>query len=334
MSAEPKAVRLDEAQCLSFAENGFLAIDRLLDDEDLTPLEDEYAALLDDLAKALVRAGKIADAHADLPFAERYTEILVDHPDLHRHFNISLPLINGAVDPETYHAHAGPAVFALLRHPKILDVVECLIGPEITCSPVQQMRMKPPERRVGGGLKGHSNVGQTTWHQDIVALLPEADDTEQLTVWLAITEATVENGCLVSVPGSHREGPKAHCANAALASEPHVPERLMARREAVPLPVKRGGVVLFNKMNIHRALPNKSTGLRWSMDLRYHPTGQASGRPAFPGFVARSRANPDQELRDPVAWARSWDEARARIVTGAYHGRIFEDRRWNDEAVC
>ena len=334
MSAEPKAVRLDEAQCRSFAENGFLAIDRLLDDDDLVALEAEYAALLDDLAAALFRAGRIAQTHAHLPFAERFTEILADYPDLHRHFNISLPLINGAVDPASYHTHAGPAVFALLRHPKILDVVECLIGPEISSSPVQQMRMKPPETRVGGGLKGHSNVGQTTWHQDIVALLPEADDTEQLTVWLAITEATVENGCLVSVPGSHREGPKPHCANAALASEPHVPEHLMARRAAVPLPVKRGGVILFHKMNVHRALPNRSAGLRWSMDLRYHPTGQSSGRPAFPGFVARSRANPSSELRDPTAWARSWDEARRRIVAGAYRGRIFEDRRWNDEAVC
>jgi len=320
MRAETATVRLDESQCRSFAENGFLAIDRLLDDDDLAPLEAEYAALLDDLATALLRAGRIAEAHAHLPFAERYTEILAGYPDLHRHFNISLPLINGAVDPETYHAHAGPAVFALLRHPKILDVVECLIGSGISSSPVQPMRMKPPERRVGGDLKGHSNVGQTTWHQDIVALLPEADDTDQLTVWLAVTEATVENGCLVSVPSPHREGPKPHCANAALASEPHVPGRLMAGRGAVALPVRRGGVVLFHKMNVHRALPNRSAGLRWSMDLRYHRTGQASGHPAFPGFVARSRANPDSELRDPAAWARSWDEARARIVTGAYRG--------------
>lgn len=42
------------------------------------------------------------------------------------------------------------------------------------------------------------------------------------------------------------------------------------------------------------------------MDLRYNPIGQHSGREAFPGFVARSRANPDSELDDPKVWASIW----------------------------
>ena len=164
--------------------------------------------------------------------------------------------------------------------------------------------------------------------------MPEADETEQLTVWVAITEATVENGYLVSVPGSHREGPKAHCSQLAIASEPQVPDKLMEGREAVPLPVKRGGVVLFHKMNVHRTLSNRSQALRWSLDLRYHPIGQTTGRPAFPGFVARSRLDPDSELHDADVWAGNWEAARKTIVSGAYRDRIFEDTRWNDAAVC
>jgi hypothetical protein len=92
--------------------------------------------------------------------------------------------------------------------------------------------------------------------------------------------------------------------------------------------------VLFHKMNIHCALPNHSRDLRWSVDLRYHPTGQATGRPAFPGFVARSRANPASELRDPAEWAALWEAARQRIVSGEYRGPIFADSRWSDPAVC
>jgi len=325
---------LTAAQVSSFETNGFLVIDRLLSNDDLAPIEAEYAALLDTLADTLHRRGLIPERFGDLEFGDRYSRIIECFPNLHRHFNISLPLINGAVDPADFHMHSGPAVFNLLRHPKILDAVETLIGTEISSSPVQQMRMKPPERAVDASLKDHSNVGATTWHQDIVALLPEADATNQLTVWLAITDATVENGCLVSVPGSHREGPKPHCSNLALASEPQVPDAVMDGRTAVPLPVSRGGAVLFHKMNVHRALPNRSTTLRWSMDLRYHPTGQATGRPAFPGFVARSRARPETELRDPVAWARSWETARETIVDGRYPDRLFEDTRWNDAAVC
>ncbi len=325
---------LSAEQLDSFEEHGFLAIESLVDPDDLQEIEDEYAVLLDGLADRLFAEGAISGRFADLEFGDRYSRIIAEYPELHRFFNVSLPLLNGEIDPETFHMHSGPAVFNLMRHPKILDVVEAIVGPEIYSSPVQQMRMKPPEKALHGDLKNHSNVGATTWHQDIVALLPEADDTRQLTVWLAVTEATVENGCLVSVPGSHREGPKVHCSNLALASEPQVPDKVMAGREAVPLPVGKGGVVLFHKMNVHRALPNRSDALRWSIDMRFHPTGQATGRPAFPGFVARSRAHPETELRDADAWAKSWDRARNDILSGRYHGRLFEDTRWNDAAVC
>ena len=40
-------------------------------------------------------------------------------------------------------------------------------------------------------LRLHSNIGMTTWHQDIVALLPDADDTRIVTVWVPLTDAFV-----------------------------------------------------------------------------------------------------------------------------------------------
>lgn len=243
-------------------------------------------------------------------------------------------MINGTIDAAAFNVHTGPAVFSLLRNPRVLDIVECIVGPEIRSSPVQQMRMKPPEKDVAPGSRVHSNVGMTTWHQDIVALLPEADETEQLTVWIAVTDATEENGCLVCAPGSHRLGPAVHCANDELASEPNVPVAFMEERPVVPLPVNRRGVILFHKFNIHCALPNRSNALRWSIDLRYHPTGQPSGRPAFPGFVARSRSHPDSEQRDHASWARSWHEARTRILGGRYTGPIFAASRWSDPTIC
>jgi ectoine hydroxylase-related dioxygenase (phytanoyl-CoA dioxygenase family) len=330
----PHHSALSADQIASFNQNGFLAIDSLVPPDDFLPIENEYSELLDRIARKLFSEGEISRLFDDMPFGDRYSSIIGEYPELHRFFNISLPLLNEGIERSSFSMHSGPAVFNLMRHPKILDVVEAIIGPEIYSSPVQQMRMKPPARSLHGNLASHSNVGATTWHQDIVALLPEADETQQITVWLAITEATLENGCLTSIPGSHAEGPKAHCSNLAIASEPQVPDKLMQGRNAKPLPVKKGGAILFHKMNVHRALPNLSDGLRWSMDLRYHPTGQATGRPAFPGFVARSRTNPEQELRDAAAWSQSWDKARDDILSGRYGGRLFEDTRWNDEAVC
>ena len=62
--------------------------------------------------------------------------------------------------------------------------------------------MKPPLRSLDRERAEHSNVGATSWHQDTVALTADADETEMLTLWVAMTEAAVENGCLMSIPGA------------------------------------------------------------------------------------------------------------------------------------
>ncbi len=331
------ASHLSSSQLRSFDENGFLAIESLLEEDDLTPIEREYAELLDQVADKLYSRGLIPSRFEDLPFGERYARMLGAYPYLYAFLNISLPLINGPVEPEDFSMHAGPAVFELLRNPKLLDLVESILGPEITSNPIQQMRLKPPERGLDRKTAENSNIGATTWHQDTVAILPEAEGTRRLTAWVAITEATEENGCLLSVPGSHRNGEVPHCPGRLLASEPHIPESVMGDQKVVALPIKRGGVVLFNKHNYHCALPNRSGSLRWSLDLRYTPVGQPTGRPAFPGFVARSRSNPASELRDAGEWKRLWDEARERIVSGRYKGLIFEHKRWDayaDTPIC
>ena len=239
-------------------------------------------------------------------------------------FNISLPLINGHVDPDTYDAYLPDALFHLQRDPHILDLVESLIGSEIASSPVQQMRIKPPQSKIGAANVAHSNVGVTTWHQDTVAVLPEAVNTRQVTVWVAVTDADRENGCLVSIPGSHREGELAH-EPGRIAREPTVPESVINGRSGVALPVRRGGVVLFHRFNIHSSLPNLSDRMRWSVDIRYHPVGEASGRPAFPGFTARSRQSPETELREASAWRANWEAARQRIINGEHGGVVFRD---------
>ena len=74
--------------------------------------------------------------------------------------------------------------------------------------------------------------------------------------------------------------------------------------------------------------------MRWSMDLRYNPIRQGSGRPAFPAFVARSARRPESALEDFEAWKAMWYDARETIVSGAYPDLIFEDVRWNDHTVC
>jgi len=321
---------LTNQQLDSFHTNGFLVIEDVLSEQCLRSLEHEYEQLLDNLVRKLYLAERIPSIYSEQPFSERFTSVASHYPECIDHFNISLPLVNGAVDADSYIAHTGPAVFGLLRNNQILDVVESVIGPEICSSPVQQMRLKPPQTKLSRDGVAHSGIGLTTWHQDTVAVLPEADNTNQLTVWIAVTDANEENGCLVSIPGSHLEGAHSHVPGI-IPREPTIPESIISGRKGVALPVKKGGLVIFHKQNIHCSLPNRSDHLRWSVDVRYHPIGQASGRPAFPGFVARSRSNPDAELKDPKLWSQMWQTARTKIIQGEYQGPVFHD--WENQSL-
>ncbi len=328
---------LTPEQIQSFEVNGFIVIEELLNATDLQPIEVEYSQLLDVLTTALISAGKISDPFNGLPFVQRFPRILEQFPSLHRYFNISLPLINADINEAEFVMHDGPAAFGLLRNSKLLDVAESILGGEVTSNPVQQVRLKPPLNILDRERLEHSNVGTTTWHQDTVALSEDADNTSMLTIWVAMTNATINNGCLMSIPGSHLEGSVQHCPGKLIASEMYVPDAIIGRRKAKTLPVARGGVVLFGKHNIHCSLPNLSTNLRWSFDLRYSVTGMPTGRSAFPDFIARSRSQPERELRDPVVWKQLWGQAREAILSGAYKGPVFEQKKWedgSDMAIC
>ena len=58
----------------------------------------------------------------------------------------------------------------------------------------------------------------------------------------------------------------------------------------------------------------------------------ATGRPAFPGFVARSRKHPETEMRDWQDWAQLWRDARTRLAAIEDAGKF---NRWTGkEPIC
>ena len=79
--------------------------------------------------------------------------------------------------------------------------------------------------------------------------------------------------------------------------------------------MRAGSALLMTQRTVHASLDNTTDDeVRISFDLRYQPTGQPSGRPMFPGFVARSVARPETVLRDPAEWAESWHAVRSRLA--------------------
>lgn len=321
---------LTAAQVAQFEAQGYLVVESLLDPQKaLDPIIEEYHGVLENLAQELYERGEIKATYAGLPFGERLVKIYQESGKVHaQYFDFSLP--QGNVKPDT-PLWVGPAVFNMLRNEALLDAVESIIGPEIYSNPVQHVRLKPPEHLTPTNPEtGWVQLGATPWHQDNGVVLPEADETQILTVWFPLWDSSAENGCLQVVPYSHRDGLLVHCPG-----KPgglHIPDHLFRREEAIPLPMKRGDVLFLTSRTCHASLPNHSNQVRWSFDLRYNPTGQPTGRDYFPGFVARSRANPESELRDPEAWAQLWYETRARLARENVKGPF---NRWKaDHPVC
>ena len=297
---------LTKEQLSFFDAHGYLVVDNLLDHETiLNPLIAEYEALLSDLRAHWVARGDLdPDAPSD-NFQDKILSAYWAGLDYFQPMDISLP--PGNIQLSTPF-HAGAAVFNMMTSRQLLDVVEGLLGPEITCNPIQHVRIKPPASELASSeIRAH--ITSTDWHQDRAVTLEEADETRMLTVWLAITDATPENGCLQVIPGSHKGRMQPHCPNPQVG----IPRAFLDLHKAKPIPVKRGGGILFHPLTIHGSLTNQTNRVRWSFDLRYNVTGEPTGRPMFPSFVARSRTDPASELRNAEAWRQLWVDCRRRL---------------------
>jgi phytanoyl-CoA hydroxylase len=296
-----------------FESEGYLVVDELFEPErDLDPVISEYTTVLERLATDLYEAGRIRDVYADLPFSERLINIYIESGEVFaQYFDFSLP--QSGISHET-PIWTGPAVFNMLRHPRILDAIESLIGPEIFSNPVQHVRLKPPEHLTPRDpVTGLVQLGATPWHQDQGVITEEADDSDIVTVWFPLTDATIENGCLAVIPGSHKGGLMPHCPASATNRTGfgvHIKEKLIDGQVVKPLPMRRGSALFMAKRTIHSSLPNTADHVRFSFDLRYNPIGQPTGRSDFPGFVARSRSHPETELHDAEVWSGLWRETR------------------------
>ena len=307
---------LSQDQITFFETNGYLVVEDVLDPATLARVRAEYATRLD----GLLQDWGIGDTLADADFETKLIAAYRAGHDWFQPLDISLP---GDRITQDTPFHFGPAVFDMVTAPRLLDMVEDLIGGEITSNPIQHVRIKPPAPDLKQD-EVRAHITATDWHQDRAVALQEADETNMITVWLAITDATVENGCLQVVPKTPDQGMLPHCPKVQTA----IADGFVDEASAVPLPVKSGGAVIFHPMTPHSSLVNQTQGIRWSFDLRYHVTGQDSGRSHFPEFVARSRSHPDTQLGDWRAWRGLWEDARTRLAADTH----IDIHRWTSDA--
>ena len=145
-----------------------------------------------------------------------------------------------------------------LAHPVVVDALTRLIGPNVKA--MQSMLF----------IKSEGKPGQA-WHQD--ELFIPTRDRSLTAAWIALDDATVDNGCLWVLPGSHRRGvlyPDRDHHDPRFDCEVEAYDFPYRDDDAVAVEVPAGSVVVFNGYLLHRSLPNtRRHGLRRALVNHY-----------------------------------------------------------------
>ena len=137
-------------------------------------------------------------------------------------------------------------------HPNIVAILDQLIDPGHRL--IQDMAlMKPP-------FKG----SEKPWHQDN-AYFDWTPLDGVIGVWIALDPATVDNGCMQIVPGSHLDGPAPHYHD----RDCQLPDQRVAVQRVNVVPLKPGGVLFFSSLLHHGTPANTSSQRRRALQFHY-----------------------------------------------------------------
>ena len=132
-----------------------------------------------------------------------------------------------------------PELAARILDPVLLEIAVQILGDDVRFWWDQGINKTP-----GAGSK-------IAWHQDNG--YERGRTPEYLTCWLALDDSSLENGGLLVVPGSPKQGLRTHTWEGAHAV---IPASEVAVEEAIPLDAKAGDVLLFSSLLVHQTVGN------------------------------------------------------------------------------
>lgn len=167
--------------------------------------------------------------------------------------------INGPIRSKSHLLF--PWVDDIIRHPKILDPVEDLVGPNILCW------------NSVWWIKEVNSDSFVSWHQD--ARYWGLNTDELVTVWLALSPARIENGCMHVAPKTHRGEMLPHQDNYHDHNMLTRGQEIISgidKRTVVPMELNSGQISLHNVKLAHASGPNQGTDRRIGLSIHYIPT--------------------------------------------------------------
>lgn len=162
-----------------------------------------------------------------------------------------------------FRIHSRGIFNEFINNQVLCDILEDILGPNVDCF-LSQFIFKNP------GAWGQP------WHQDS-SYFP-FDREPQVGAWLATSEATLENGCLVILPGSHKEHLHEHLPDDREGSNYGYTEiKDHDFSKEVPMTLNTGDLLLFHSFLMHKSYDNNSQARRTAMVYHFAETGTDFG---------------------------------------------------------
>ena len=296
--------------------HGYLKIKNVLNfDYDLKPILNDMEFVMNELIMKFV-SKKLHQKVLKYDFKKKYTYIskLKIH-DLDQYFNTRLPRDHVKKDSNYF---ATNSLWNLINNKKILNVVEKILGPEVLSNPVQNTRIKQPEKKLQKKSIFNGLSGRTPWHQDAAVLSKKSQRlTDMVTVWIPFTRTTIKNGCMITVGKFNKLGLLNHISNSN--GEVQIKNsEIIDKHKPIALEANVGDIILLHKHSVHCSLPNKSNNFRISADLRYNKAGQPSGREPLPSFYVRSKSKKNLKIINYKQWLGLWEKAKKKCIPRKY----------------
>ena len=162
-----------------------------------------------------------------------------------------------------FRIHSRGIFNEFINNEVLCDILEDILGPNVDCF-LSQFIFKNP------GAWGQP------WHQDS-SYFP-FDREPQVGAWLATSEATLENGCLVILPGSHKEHLHEHLPDDRKGSNYGYTEiKDHDFSQETPMTLNTGDLLLFHSFLMHKSYDNNSQARRTAMVYHFAETGTDFG---------------------------------------------------------
>jgi ectoine hydroxylase-related dioxygenase (phytanoyl-CoA dioxygenase family) len=184
---------------------------------------------------------------------------------------------DGKAQPEdtiskVFRLHRRPAFASFLRTPELLPIVTGLLGTDDVDCFLSQFIFKNP------GAWGQP------WHQDSY-YFPFRPARPIVGLWLAVTEATLENGCLHVLPGSHAEPVHEHIPDRRPGANYGYMEIVDHDMDGqVPTLLQPGDLLVFDSHLMHRSTDNVSDGIRAAMVFHVAAAGTVDDTERLKGY--------------------------------------------------